>query len=110
MNSINQPQTGMQLYDAEGRRLYFTEDERRAFLAAAATPTAVVQHRASGLNLLVTAIILWNTRYLNRAIAALRAVEDVPDHLLAHLSPLWLGARQSDGRLCLVSRPEDGKR
>jgi hypothetical protein len=31
---------------------------------------------------------LWNTRYLNRAIAALRAVEDVPDHLLAHLSPL----------------------
>jgi TnpA family transposase len=46
------------------------------------------QHRASGLNLLVTAIILWNTRYLNRAIAALREVEDVPDHLLAHLSPL----------------------
>jgi hypothetical protein len=46
------------------------------------------QHRASGLNLLVTAIILWNTRYLERAIAALRAVEDVPDHLLAHLSPL----------------------
>lgn len=26
----------MQLYDAEGRRLYFTEDERRAFVAAAA--------------------------------------------------------------------------
>ncbi|HMD65971.1 MAG TPA: Tn3 family transposase, partial [Stellaceae bacterium] len=46
------------------------------------------QHRASGLNLLVTAIILWNTRYLNRAIAALREVEEVPDHLLAHLSPL----------------------
>jgi hypothetical protein len=46
------------------------------------------QHRASGLNLLVAAIILWNTRYLNRAIAALREVEEVPDHLLAHLSPL----------------------
>jgi TnpA family transposase len=46
------------------------------------------QHRASGLNLLVTAIILWNTRYLNRAIAALREVEDVPDYLLPHLSPL----------------------
>jgi TnpA family transposase len=28
------------------------------------------QHRASGLNLLVTAIILWNTRYLERAVAA----------------------------------------
>jgi TnpA family transposase len=46
------------------------------------------QHRASGLNLLVTAIILWNTRYLERAIAALREVEEVPDQLLLHLSPL----------------------
>ena len=46
------------------------------------------QHRASGLNLVVTAIILWNTRYLERALAKLREVEDVPDHLLAHLSPL----------------------
>ena len=46
------------------------------------------QHRASGLNLVVTAIILWNTRYLNRAIAALRAAEEVPQELLAHLSPL----------------------
>ena len=46
------------------------------------------QHRASGLNLLVTAIILWNTRYLEQAVATLRETEDVPDHLLAHLSPL----------------------
>ena len=46
------------------------------------------QHRASGLNLLVTAIILWNTRYLGRAVAALRGIEDVPDKLLKHLSPL----------------------
>ena len=46
------------------------------------------QHRASGLNLVVTAIILWNTRYLERAVAMLRQTEDVPDHLLAHLSPL----------------------
>jgi len=46
------------------------------------------QHRASGLNLLVTAIILWNTRYLERAVAALRQAEDVPDQLLTHLSPL----------------------
>src|SRR3954447_14661898 len=36
MNSLNQPQTGMQLHDGEGRRLYFTEDERRAFVIAAA--------------------------------------------------------------------------
>ena len=46
------------------------------------------QYRASGLNLLVTAIILWNTRYLDRAVAALRQAEEVPDRLLAHLSPL----------------------
>jgi TnpA family transposase len=46
------------------------------------------QHRASGLNFIVTAIILWNTRYLERAVAALRLMEDIPDHLLAHLSPL----------------------
>ena len=46
------------------------------------------QHRASGLNLLVTAIILWNTRYLERAAATLRQTEHVPDSLLAHLSPL----------------------
>src|SRR5208283_2496162 len=46
------------------------------------------QHRASGLNLLVTAIILWNTRYLARAIAALRTSEEVPKELLVHLSPL----------------------
>ena len=46
------------------------------------------QHRASGLNLLVTAIILWNTRYLERAVADLRQGEDVPDQLFAHLSAL----------------------
>jgi len=46
------------------------------------------QHRASGLNLVVTAIILWNTRYLERAVATLRQTENVSDHLLAHLSPL----------------------
>ena len=36
----------------------------------------------------MTAIILWNTRYLERAVATLQQTEDVPDHLLAHLSPL----------------------
>jgi hypothetical protein len=60
------------------------------------------QHRASGLNLVVTAIILWNTRYLERAVVTLRhAAVDVPDELLAHLSPLGLGARQPDRRLRL---------
>ena len=46
------------------------------------------QHRASGLNLIVTAIILWNTRYLERAVATLCQTENIPQHLLAHLSPL----------------------
>ena len=80
------------------------------------------QHRASGLNLLVSAISLWNTRYLNRAIAALRKTEDVPDHLLAHLSPLgwehinltgdyvWSPAREMtenrDGFLSLRPAPD----
>jgi len=36
----------------------------------------------------VTAIILWNTRYLERAVRVLRQSEEVPDALLAHLSPL----------------------
>ncbi len=46
------------------------------------------KHRASGLNLIVTAITLWNTRYLARAIETMRKTERVPDDLLAHLSPL----------------------
>jgi TnpA family transposase len=46
------------------------------------------KHRASGLNLIVTAIILWNTRYLARAIKTMRETEHVSDDLLAHLSPL----------------------
>jgi TnpA family transposase len=47
------------------------------------------RHRASGLNLAVAAIVLWNTVYLSRAIAALRTVgEEVPAALLGHLAPL----------------------
>jgi len=47
------------------------------------------RHRASGLNLVVAAIILWNTVYLSRAITALRDVGDeAPDALLRHLAPL----------------------
>ena len=47
------------------------------------------QHRASGLNLVVAAIILWNTVYLGRALDVVRRRGDaVPDDLLAHLAPL----------------------
>jgi TnpA family transposase len=46
-------------------------------------------YRASGLNLLVAAIILWNTRYLETAIETLRAAgRPVPDNLLRHVAPL----------------------
>lgn len=47
------------------------------------------QHRAGGLNLVVAAIILWNTVYMERAIDALRAGgERIPNELLSHLAPL----------------------
>lgn len=47
------------------------------------------QHRAGGLNLVVAAIILWNTVYLGRAIDTLRRQgEVIPDELLPHLAPL----------------------
>ncbi len=46
-------------------------------------------YRASGLNLVVAAIVLWNTVYLERAVQALRdSGKDVDDKLLPHLSPL----------------------
>ena len=47
------------------------------------------RHRASGLNLLVAAIILWNTTYLQRAVDHLRNQgHDPAPGDLAHLSPL----------------------
>ena len=47
------------------------------------------RYRASGLNLVVAAIVLWNTVYLERAVQALRdSGKDVDEKLLQHLSPL----------------------
>jgi TnpA family transposase len=47
------------------------------------------RHRASGLNLVVAAIVLWNTIYLERSTTALRSNgHKIPDELIAHLSPL----------------------
>jgi TnpA family transposase len=47
------------------------------------------RYRASGLNLIVAAIILWNTVYLERAIAALREHGiSIEDEALVHLSPI----------------------
>jgi len=46
------------------------------------------RYRASGLNLVIAAITLWNTVYLERAVNALRERGAVNDALLAHLAPL----------------------
>ncbi len=46
------------------------------------------RYRASGLNLVTAAIVLWNTVYLERATAALRRHQPVDDTLLQYLSPL----------------------
>ena len=46
-------------------------------------------YRASGLNLVVAAIVLWNTVYLERAIEMMReSGQAVDEQLLKHLSPL----------------------
>jgi TnpA family transposase len=47
------------------------------------------RYRASGLNLVTAAIVLWNTVYLERAINSLRSHgHTVDDTLLQYLSPL----------------------
>ena len=47
------------------------------------------RYRASGLNLITAAIVLWNTVYLERAINAMRShAKPVDDALLQYLSPL----------------------
>ncbi len=47
--------------------------------------------RASGLNLVVSAIILWNTVYLSQVVESLRAEgHDLPDEIIRHISPqIW---------------------
>ena len=47
------------------------------------------RYRASGLNLVTAAIVLWNTVYLERAVAALHGHgQAVDEDLLRYLSPL----------------------
>jgi hypothetical protein len=49
-------------------------------------------YRASGLNLAVAMIVLWNTVYLARAVEYWRGEgENLPDELLAHISPMGWG-------------------
>jgi len=46
------------------------------------------QFRASGLNLVIAAIVYWNSTYIADAVAHLRAQESLDDALLAHTTPL----------------------
>ena len=46
------------------------------------------QCRASGLNLVIAAIVYWNSTYIADAVAHLRARENIADALLAHTTPL----------------------
>ena len=75
--------------------------------------------RASGLSLLTTAIVHWNTVYLDQAVRHLRSQGiDVPNELLAHVAPLgwehialtgdydWNTARPTDGLRPLRTVPE----
>jgi|UPI0005A77624 hypothetical protein len=46
------------------------------------------RYRASGLDLVVAAIMLWNTVYLERAIAASRQQREIDESLIPHIAPL----------------------
>jgi TnpA family transposase len=80
------------------------------------------RYRASGLNLIVSAIVLWNTVYLERAIDALqRNGESINKDLLQHLSPLgwdhinltgdyfWRQSKQVEQGKFRPLRPQAGK-
>jgi TnpA family transposase len=47
------------------------------------------QYRASGLNLVIAAIVYWNSTYMADAVVHLRSAgESIPDELMAHTSPV----------------------
>jgi TnpA family transposase len=63
-----------------------------------------LQNKASGLNLLVAAIILWNTVYLEQGVAGTRTTREAGStRMFAPLFTAWLGTHQFDRRLHLGS-------
>jgi Tn3 transposase DDE domain len=70
------------------------------------------RYRASGLNLTIAAVILWNTVYLGHAVAELRAQgETLLDTLLAHIGPLGWEHLSFNGDYVWPSQPfKDGLR
>lgn len=70
------------------------------------------RYRASGLNLVTAAIVLWNTVYLERAIQAIKERgQPVDENLLSHLSPLgWEYINLTGDYVWQHSRkPKEGK-
>jgi Transposase and inactivated derivatives, TnpA family len=70
------------------------------------------RYRASGLNLVTAALVLWNTVYLERTVQALQARgSPVESHLLPFLSPLgWEHINLAGDYLWLRNqKPEQGK-
>ncbi len=66
------------------------------------------RYRASGLNLVTAAIVLWNTVYLERAANALRGHgQAVDDGAVAVPVAARLGAHQPDRRLPLAQQRQD---
>ena len=66
-------------------------------------------YRASGLNLLVAAIILWNTKYLENTLHALRAEgQRVPIELARHLAPLGWEHVSLTGERSSSDQPQRG--
>jgi hypothetical protein len=66
------------------------------------------RYRASGLNLVTAAIVLWNTVYLERAAHALRGNgHAVDDGAVAVPVAAGLGAHQPDRRLPLAQQRQD---
>ncbi len=68
--------------------------------------------RASGLSLLTTAIVHWNTIYLDQAVRHLRSQGvTIPDELLAHVAPLgWEHVALTGDYDWNIARPADGLR
>ncbi len=61
-------------------------------------------YRASGLNLLIAVIILWNTRYLEHVCSTRTTGRQSRAYDCHARRAAWLGAYRSNGRLCLERR------
>ena len=69
--------------------LAWQQDQATALSVGFWEDSLMTPYRASGLNLIVAAIILWNTRYLAPAFVELaRRGHDVSPELIRHVAPL----------------------